>query len=294
MRHVLALGFAASVALVPFVASASDTEDALKLAARIAGHGLGETRVLLHQLPPGLTAAVPLPHAALLGSVVPTQTETSVTGIAVAWMQALHPLTIYYDAPKRANVVAAYESALRAAGWKEAPDITQRLPIPQGGFAMQIPHVDTWCAPSSVGDTVTVQAPQSDPTALDVEVASGALQTMACGDVGGLPFPFGAPKSPLPTFVATDGIAIGLSGPMSTINTTGARITSSLGLVAVFDSFAKQLRDAGWTAGDPAGTPAMRSQTFTKTVDGTAYVALLSLYALDATDYVALTDVTTK
>jgi len=63
-------------------------------------------------------------------------------------------------------------------------------------------------------------------------------------------------------------------------------------LPAVFEAFAKQLRDAGWNPGEVTSGSTLRSQTFMKTVDGKAYVALLTIYALDATHDVALADVT--
>ena len=99
-------------------------------------------------------------------------------------------------------------------------------------------------------------------------------------------------RSPLPTFTAPSGIRITSSGPATDGTTTAARIESSLGTGAVFDAFAKQLIDAGWAAASASiGTPATRTQTFKKTVDGTPYVTLLALYALDATHFVALADV---
>lgn len=57
------------------------------------------------------------------------------------------------------------------------------------------------------------------------------------------------------------------------------------------DAFAKQLRDSGWTAGAPTSGARTRTQTFAKSVDGVPYITLLAIYALDATHYVALADV---
>ena len=97
--------------------------------------------------------------------------------------------------------------------------------------------------------------------------------------------------SPLPTFTAAAGITIGGTSQNGDGTTTGARITSALGLPAVFESFAKQLRDAGWTPKTAGNAAGLQSQTFAKTIDGTAYVTLLTIYALDRTHFVALVDV---
>jgi hypothetical protein len=53
-----------------------------------------------------------------------------------------------------------------------------------------------------------------------------------------------------------------------------------------------RLRLAGLVAASTSiSTDTTRTQTFKKTVDSTPYVALLALYAFDATHYVAVADV---
>jgi len=295
-RAALALGFCASLALAPACAGASDAGDALELAARIAAHGAGEAKVYLHAVPPDFAPSVPLPHATLLGSVVPSGSGFSAGFMRIDVANVAYPVALYYDAPDRGAVVSAYESALGASGWKRVADFTSRLPFQSGGFTMQIPHNDMWCAPGSAPQTmVSVQQPVDDASALTVDVSTGTSVAMLCGNAG-MPFPLNLsyPKSPLPTFTGRDGVGITSGGPAIDGTTTGARITSSLGLAAVFETFAKQLRDAGWSPAQPAASPATRSQTFTKTVDGKPYTALLTVYTLDATHYVALTDVSTS
>ncbi len=295
IRAAVALGFAASAALLPVFAGASDTDDALKLATRVAGHGMRSARVLLHAAPAGLPSSVPLPKATLLGSVGPAASSASTrTGISFTDGGAQTQYALYYDTEHRESVVTAYEAALTAAGWKHGGNLADRFPLPQGGFAVQFPQIDVWCSPASPPAMLDVQKPRDDPSALDVSVATGEASALACSVASMTGFSSLFPTSPLPTFTASDGIAITSSGSMTQNSTTSARITSSLGLGAIFESFAKQLRDAGWSPSEPAGNAAMRGQSFRKTVDGTAYVTLLSVYALDATHYAALTDVSTK
>ncbi|HZO93962.1 MAG TPA: hypothetical protein VFB22_09320 [Candidatus Baltobacteraceae bacterium] len=295
IRAVLALGFAASAALTPIFATASDADDALVLAQRIAGRGGQEAHVLLHAVPPDLPA-VPLPAATLLGSVsqaLPASTN------GLGWTAALsgHPTELYYDAPDRDAAVASYEAELRRKGWTRGESLADRLPLPQGGFTLSFPQLRMWCSPSgsAVPADITLQEPQSPASALDVGVGTGAQVNLLCAKPGSLPaFPMLLPPSPLPKFRASAGIDIAASGPSGDGTTTAARITSSLPLAAVFESFAKQLRDAGWSAGEPAASAGMRSATFTKTVNGTSYVAMLAIYALDAGHYAAVSDVGTR
>ncbi len=181
--------------------------------------------------------------------------------------------------------------ALTQAGWKPAPDIRSRFGMPQGGFSLPFPQIKTWCSPSEPRTAIAVMN-ASDATGFDVSVASSDRGTaFQCSDAPS-PFDDFARRSPLPTFTAPGGITITASGPATDGTTTAARLESKLGLAVVFDAFAKQLTTAGWTpSGAAASAPATRTQAFAKTVDGTPYVTLLAIYALDATHYVALADV---
>ncbi|HEV3087991.1 MAG TPA: hypothetical protein VGX96_12260 [Candidatus Elarobacter sp.] len=98
--------------------------------------------------------------------------------------------------------------------------------------------------------------------------------------------------APLPEFAETPGVSLAAAGPAIGRSTSEARVTSSLGLTAVFESFASQLRRAGWSPKASASTAGLRSQTFTKTVEGKPCIAVLTINALDATHYMALADVT--
>lgn len=278
---------AAALALIPLLAAANDQDDALKLAARVVSFGIGGATVTLHAVPKELPSSVPLPQAALLGSIA-YNVATSVNGnVGVVG----RPLALYYDAPgNRDAVVRTYDATLRRAGWKVVPQ-ERRFSMPRGGFEIQLPTVYAWCSPGAPLMMVNADLPQADQAALNVHVTTDARSAaVACGEHPQFPYD-GFPKSPLPTFSAANGVTIDHSGPALDGTTTGARITSSLGLDAVFESFAKQLRDAGWTPQAAAASPGNRSQTFTKTAEATPYVALLSIYALDATHFVALTDV---
>ncbi|MDQ6942565.1 MAG: hypothetical protein M3169_08650 [Candidatus Eremiobacteraeota bacterium] len=290
---------AAVLALAPLGAAASDQDDALRLAQRIASrNGFAEATVTLHAAPKNLPTSVPLPKATLLGSVVETVrqgmftmssggTATTTTSVAAA-----PPMLLYYDAPAgRDATVSAYEAALMQAGWKPAPDFRRRFPIPQGGFTLPFPTIKLWCSAAEPRTAISITN-ADDASGFDLSIASSSRGTaFQCSDAPS-PFDDFQRRSPLPTFTAPSGITITASGPASDGSTTGARIESKLGLAAVFDAFAKQLADAGWAAASASiGTPATRTQTFKKTVDGTSFVALFALYALDATHYVALADV---
>jgi hypothetical protein len=285
-------------ALAPLAAAASDQDDALRLAQRIAARGgFVDATVALHAAPKDLPALIPLPKATLLGSVVETVRRgtfmsSSAGNTATTTSVVSQPVVLYYDAPAgRDATVTAYEAALTQAGWKPAPDIRRRFPIPQGGFTLPFPTIKMWCSPSEPRSGVSItNAP--DASGFDLSIASSDRGTaFRCSD-GPWPFDDFQRRSPLPTFTAPSGVTITASGPASDGSTTGARIESKLGLRTVFDAFAKQLADAGWAAASSSiSTDTTRTQTFKKTVDGTPYVALLALYALDATHYVAVADV---
>ena len=289
---------AAALTFVPLAAAGSDQDDALRLAQRIASRGgFMEAAVTLHAAPKSLPASVPLPKATLLGSVVETArrgmfTTSSGSGRVTTNLVATTPVMLYYDAPAgRDAVVTAYEAALTQAGWKPAPDIRQRFPIPQGGFTIPFPTIKLWCSAGDPRTAISITN-TDDATGFDLSVASSDRGTaFQCSDAPS-PFDDFTRPSPLPTFTAPSGVTITSSGPATDGTTTAARIESSLGIDAVFDAFAKQLGAAGWVAASASiGAPATRTQTFKKTVDGTPYVTLLTLYALDATHYVALADV---
>ena len=272
--------------LAATTASAATPDEATqRFMQRLASFGGVHATVVMGKLPDGLPAGLPLPNATLLGSVA----QNRMMGMNGAMQVVARPVTLYYDVPgDRDAVLRAYADALRGAGWKLS-DIEKRMPFRQGGFAMTYPHTEMWCSAGEKPTILNVFASPEDRAALDVSVST-AQQGAAMLCSGG--FPFGeVPTSPLPTFSAANGMTIEHAGPATDGTTTGARIVSSLGLTAVFDAFAKQLRDAGWAASVATGAPTLRSQTFTKTVDGKNYVTLLSIHALDPTHYVALTDV---
>ncbi len=298
MRLRLAGLVAAALALIPIVAAASDQDDALKLAQRVASRGgFSDATVTLHAAPKNFPATVPLPKATLLGSVVEVPrhgTYTSVSGGGTAvgnTMVVTQPTMLYYDAPAgRDAAIAAYEAALAQAGWKPAPDARRRFPMPQGGFTLPFPKLTQYCSPGEPRTALTIVNAQ-DATGFDLSVLSaGGGVELQCSD-GPSPFDVFLPRSPLPTFTAPAGITIVSSGPASDGSTTGARIESTLGLAAVFKAFAKQLRDAGWAPGTGTSGAGTCTQTFTKTDGGRPYVTLLAVYGLDATHYVALADV---
>ena len=293
MRLRLAGIVAAVLALAPLVATADDREDALKLARRIASIGPSGAVVTLHAPPSGVPSSIPLPAATLLGSVAHEAPRTSVSsGTSVmTTFSSGRPLALYYIAPNRDATVKAYQDALQAAGWKHV-DVTERFPFPRGGFATPLPSYDLWCSPGASPSVVTIGTPATDATALDVNiVAPGRGTGMECGDKPFSPFQDFMRRSPLPTFTASPGVVIENSSNLGGDgSTSGARITSSLGVGPVFESFAKQLRAAGWVPKANSSAAGLQSQTFTKTVDGTPYVTLLTIYALDPTHYVALAD----
>ncbi len=289
---------AAAFAFLPLAAAASDQDDALRLAQRIASRGgFVDAAVTLHAVPQNFPATIPLPKATLLGSVVEVVRQGSYTTVSGGGntvgntMVLTQPTMLYYDAPAgRDAAVAAYEAALAQAGWKPAPDMRRRFPIPQGGFTLPFPKLAQYCSPGEPRAALTITNAQ-DATGFDLAVLSaGRGVDLQCSD-GPSPFDVFVPRSPLPTFTAPGGITITSSGPASDGSTTGARIQSSLGLAVVFEAFAKQLIDAGWTPGTATSGATTRTQTFSKTVDGTLYVTLLAVYALDAAHYVALADV---
>jgi hypothetical protein len=298
-RPQLAGLVAAVIAFAPLAGAASDQDDALRLAQRIASRGgFTEATVTLHAAPKSLPASIPLPKATLLGSVVETMRQGTFgstggrTGGNTTISFVTQPVLLYYDAPSgRAAAVTAYEAALAQAGWKTAPDFMRRMPIPQGGFTLPFPKIKVWCAPGEPRTALSITDAE-DTSGFDLSIASSDRGTaFQCSD-GPSPFEGAMRRSPLPTFTAPSGIKLTASGPATDGTTTAARIESSLGLPAVFDAFAKQLVGAGWAAASASiSTPTTRTQTFKKTVDGTAYVTLLAAYALDATHYVALADV---
>jgi hypothetical protein len=295
MRRLRPAVVAAGFFIFPLIATASEQQDALRLAQRIAAQGTPGTTVRLRAAPAVLPASVPLPKAALLGSVA-----TDIGGNrGPGAVHAGYRITLYFDPSNRAAAVTAYENALRAAGWK-AVDMMARLTIPHGGFTAHSPELIAWCSPREGSASILITAPPSDASVLDVNVEIGSmLAGMRCGaetrdsrSVTAVSFEAPFAKSPLPEFAAGSGLTIDDSGP-AVGSMTEARVTSSLGLAAVFERFAKQLRDAGWAPGASASADTLRSQTFTKTAEGKPAVALLAVHALDATHYFALADVTT-
>jgi hypothetical protein len=287
---------AAMVALAPLCAAATDQDDALRLASRVAANGISDTVVMLHAAPKDLPASVPLPGATLLGSVARAPLPPG----APPSVDLGRSFALYYDAPNRDAALKAYEDALRAAGWKRV-DLGEQFPLTRGGFVSPaiLSNFYAWCSPDDSHSSLHIGTPPRDSNALDVRLnVGGPLTNMQCGkgnvDLGnGVSFSFSTmfAKSPLPPFTAQSGIAIQSAGPVGIGSTTTARITSALGIAAVFESFARQLRDAGWTARDGATSAGVRSQTFTKTVDGKAYVAVLTLTLLDQSYYAAIANV---
>lgn len=290
---------AAILSVVPLAATASDQDDALKLAQRAASFdGYSQVTARLHALPAALPSSIPLPRAILLGSIAPVEAPRPRPAgrSATTVTYESRPVSLYYETPNRDATLAAYQTALRTAGWKHL-DLGQRMPFPQGGFVQELPQFDAWCSPGDGATAITIGAPRFDATALNLNVSvssAGAQRGSLCATghaMAGAIFEQFRKASPLPPFTATSGVAIDYSGPANDGSTSGARITSSLGIAAVFESFAKQLRDAGWAPQGNSGSGAVRAQTFTKTVDGTPYIALLAIYPVDATHYLALADV---
>lgn len=291
MRARLAGIVAAALALVPLAAAADDRADALKLAQRLAEPGgMGTAIVTLHELPARFPGSIPLPRATLLGSVAhaaPKVRSSSGSGVSVSYSGSL---SLYYVSPNRDATVKAYEDALRAAGWKHA-DLAERFPFQRGGFGTQFPRYDAWCSSGAAQAAVTIRTVADDATALDIGVLEPAPGVGMICNPQQSPFQDFLRPSPLPPFTAPPGITIENSGNLGGDgSTSAARLTSSLGLGPVFESFAKQMRDAGWTPKSASSAAGLQSQTFTKTIDGTPYVTLLTIYALDATHYVALAD----
>lgn len=295
---------ALALTIVPVTATADDRADALALAQRIAGR-YGPATVTLHAVPPGFPASVPLPRASLLGSVGATgatargAAPAGSRGIPIAvggpGGQNAFSATLYYTATDRTATLHAYEATLTGAGWHKPTGLLARMNVPQGGFAATPPEFNAWCPPPALSDTVVVigQSPGDEAGAFEVDLAAlGGGAAIFCSDAP-LPFPVPVPVpvAPLPTFSPPPGVRFTASGPASDGSTTGARITSTLGIDAIFDAFTRQVLAAGWSAGARSSAPGLRSQIFTKTVDGVPYTALLSIYALDATHYTALADV---
>ena len=246
--------------------------------------------------PAALPSSIPLPKAALLGStaIEPDAPRSTSRGTTFVVSHPGSRFMLYYDAPDRDAVAAAYENTLRAGGWKRL-DLSQSIPFMRGGFVQDIPGFDAWCSPDAAPAMVNIRRSRDDAAALDLDVSFDPQGVTLCsGDPNNPLAAFTAMSraiSPLPTFRAAAGIQLDNAGPAADGSTTGARVTSTLGLPAVFESFAKQLRDAGWTPKATASSAGLQAQTFTKTVDAKPYVVLLSVHALDATHYVALADV---
>jgi len=287
---------AAAFALVPLAAVANDTDDALRLAQRsVSPAGIETVSILLHALPASLPSPLPLPQATLLGSVTrDLRARPRTTGGSQSFSVSVSSrgsIALYYDAPNRTATAKSYEDGLRNAGGRNL-DLTARIPFQSGGFAMSTPRFDFWCSPGTSPFVVNVNLPDGDATAIDISVSSnGEGRSNVC--TGADPFSFERmfKPSPLPTFTAAAGVEIGGASQNGDGTTTGARITSSLGLPAVFETFAKQLRDAGWAPRAANAASGLQSQTYAKAVDGTAYVTVLTIYALDTTHYTALVDV---
>jgi len=300
----VALVAALALTIVPVTASADDRDDMLALAQRIAGR-YGQATVTLHAVPPGFPASVPLPRASLLGSVgakgatanggPPAGSRGIPIVVGGPRGQDAFSATLYYTATDRTATLNSYEAALAAAGWHKPTGLLARMNVPQGGFAATPPAFNAWCPPAALSDAVLVigQSPSDDPVGFEVDLAAGGGgAAMFCSDAPlPLPVPIPVPAAPLPTFSPPPGVTFTASGPATDGSTTGARITSTLGIDAIFDAFARQVLAGGWSAGPRSSAPGLRSLTFTKTVDGVPYTALLSIYALDATHYTALADV---
>lgn len=275
---------AALLALIPLPAPASDVDDALKLAGRVATFGMQSTTVTLHRPPADFPAWVPLPKASLLGSLATEPVRRQNGFIQIGKSTAL-----YFDAPAdRASALSAYRDALRAAGWTERsrfPEMSQ-----PGGFVSDLPEVTQWCLSGAHPGALTLLT-GGDPGAITLQVQTEptvARESCSAENRFGPGF-----VSPLPRFEPVAGLTIDSAGPANDGSTTGARITSTLGGAAVYDAFAKQLVSAGWKTARAAATTDLYTGTFTKAADGKPYVALLTIHALDATHFVALTDVST-
>ena len=280
---------AACAVVLPMAARADDGSDALELARRIASQFGATTTIALHALPSPFPTGVPLPNATLLGSTTQSLRPPRMIGGTPSVSGPQTSSTLYYTAADRTTVLDAYRASLTGAGWKQR-DPTRGFPF-QGGFTPNLPDFQFWCNAASTA-TIFLRRAVEDPTGFDVSVSTATGRQMQCSENG----PFGAaeammPKPVLPKFTQPAGVTIDASGPATDGTTTAARLTSTLGLSAVFDAFASQLRAAGWNAGDRAAGTTVSAQTFTKTVDGTAYTAMLSIEVLDGTHYVAIADV---
>jgi hypothetical protein len=134
---------AALVAAIPIAATASDADDALRLAQRIASYRTGFPAVALHAAPRTLPSGVPLPHATLLGSVVERDRRESATPGAPPIAVALPygSTMLFYDATdEREMVMRDYATALQSAGWRSPGNLRTRRPYVLGGFQTLLPH----------------------------------------------------------------------------------------------------------------------------------------------------------
>lgn len=284
------IGLSALAALLPLTAAAAD-DAATRLLQRIASHGVVAAHVYVGAMPPAFTTTVPLPKAALLGSV--THDPLSDTGFGGILSNAASSVALYYETPTREATVSAYESVLAAAGYKKND---QHFPFGRGGFAPSLPGLpSTWCGPNS--QAVSISQPQVSADGIDLTLYAAndknTAMDMMCNANGFMDMAQRMmPKSPLPDLKPPAGMTVeGTSFP-SPGGPTSARVTSTAGIAATLDAFAKQFVAAGWVADPASGSAAARVQSFHKTIDAQPYAAALMVYRLDATHYTAIADAT--
>jgi hypothetical protein len=219
----------------------AQTDPTLLFMQRLAGSNGGQTEVTVGSVPKGWTAPVPLPNLPVLGSVRSGDQQS---------------VTLYFN-PLNARAAAdSYTQQILAAGFTAAPSwLGNRL----GGFT---------ASPTATGNgyfchgdqPVFVQVPLGGANDLRVTVPPASAAPGVCR-----PFPamlsdsaLQRYASPLPKFSAPPGTAMaaastnfGTAGVASSLAST-ATITGDVTPTALLNSFASQLRRAGWQITDKA------------------------------------------
>jgi hypothetical protein len=163
---------AALAAASPIAAAASDTDDALRLATRIASYKVGFPAVALHAAPRPLPSGVPLPHATLLGSVVERDRRESATPGAppLAIPSPYGTTMLFFDATdEREAVLRDYAAVLQSAGWKSPGNLRLQRPYVLGGLPLP-PQIEQWCAPDRRTAVITQRA--DDPKGIDLTIVT--------------------------------------------------------------------------------------------------------------------------
>ena len=239
-----------------------------ELLERVVGSELGSpltrTTVLVRQVPADLGFALP-PNSRVVGSVITTSKNPDFPGGA----------SVYFDTRlSPAEVSSYFARVLGRAGWKVFPQgpggpslsggFLPSEPVGNQTYYRQKPDQRLMISARAVGNVTQVWLVRYNETNLSQQLLAAAQGSEAM-------------FSQLPKLRAPEGSVVSPRGGGSSGDnvTQNANIESKLSRKALFDHYAAQLRQAGWTLQNRADTGTLTTSIWTFKQNGKERVGLL-------------------